>query len=114
MHCRPRRGAGSQLHQIVANGAQCGTRSLDSISRLLATRQFTCGLTAFTTQLRQTAHPIFAAGFERIGLRFEQRDLTVETGEVRPFPIDDDRFGIATRRDLAFTVLAKPLLSPTP
>ena len=38
----------------------------------------------------------------------------IETGEVRPFPIDDDRFGIATRRDLAFTVLAKPLLSPTP
>ena len=36
-----------------------------------------------------------------------------ETGEVRPFPLDDDRFGIATRRDLAFTVLAKPLLSPT-
>ena len=38
----------------------------------------------------------------------------LETGEMRPFPFDNDRIGVATRRDLAFTVLAKPLLSPTP
>ena len=38
----------------------------------------------------------------------------IETGERRPFPLDDDRFGIATRRDLVFTVLAKTLHPPTP
>jgi predicted N-acetyltransferase YhbS len=38
----------------------------------------------------------------------------VETGEMRPFPFDNARIGIATRRDLAFTVLEKALHSPTP
>lgn len=31
------------------------------------------------------------------------------TGETRPFPLDDARFGLPRRRDLAFVVLAKPL-----
>lgn len=31
------------------------------------------------------------------------------TGEARPFPIDDPRFGVPTRRDLSFVVLAKPM-----
>jgi ribosomal protein S18 acetylase RimI-like enzyme len=37
-----------------------------------------------------------------------------ETGEMRPFPFDNARIGVATRRDLAFTVLQKALRSPTP
>jgi N-acetylglutamate synthase-like GNAT family acetyltransferase len=36
-----------------------------------------------------------------------------ETGEMRPFPFDNTRIGVATRRDLAFTVLEKALRSPT-
>lgn len=31
------------------------------------------------------------------------------TGEERPFPLDDPRYGLPTRRDLAFVVLAKQL-----
>lgn len=31
------------------------------------------------------------------------------TGEARPFPLDDVRFGVPTRRDLAFVVLARPI-----
>ncbi|WP_368039480.1 GNAT family N-acetyltransferase [Sphingomonas sp. ID1715] len=31
------------------------------------------------------------------------------TGEERPFPLDDPRFGLPQRRDLAFVVLEKPL-----
>lgn len=31
------------------------------------------------------------------------------TGETRPFPLDDPRFGIPVTRDLSFTVLAKTL-----
>lgn len=31
------------------------------------------------------------------------------TGEERPFPLDDPRFGLPRRRDLAFVVLAKEL-----
>jgi hypothetical protein len=31
------------------------------------------------------------------------------TGETRPFPYGDERFGRPRRDDLAFTVLAKPL-----
>jgi ribosomal protein S18 acetylase RimI-like enzyme len=37
-----------------------------------------------------------------------------ETGEIRPFPFENARIGIATRRDLAFTVLEKTLRPPTP
>lgn len=33
----------------------------------------------------------------------------VETGETRPFPYGDERFGRPRRDDLAFIVLAKPL-----
>ena len=32
------------------------------------------------------------------------------TGETEPFPYGDERFGIPTRPDLAFLVLAKPLV----
>jgi GNAT superfamily N-acetyltransferase len=41
------------------------------------------------------------AWYERRGWRL--------TGEVRPFPYDDARFGIPLRPDLAFVVLERPL-----
>lgn len=39
---------------------------------------------------------------------YERRGYA-RTGEERPFPLDDPRFGIPKRRDLAFVVLAKKL-----
>lgn len=39
---------------------------------------------------------------------YERRGY-VRTGEERPFPLDDPRFGIPKRRDLTFVVLAKSL-----
>ena len=41
------------------------------------------------------------AWYERRGWRL--------TGEVRPFPYNDPRFGVPRRPDLAFVVLDKPL-----
>ncbi len=47
-----------------------------------------------------------------------QRDELIEwyqrrgyalTGETRPFPMTDPRFGVPRRGDLAFVVLEKPL-----
>jgi GNAT superfamily N-acetyltransferase len=35
------------------------------------------------------------------------------TGETRPFPYDDERFGLPQRDDLRFTVLARPLPPPS-
>ena len=39
---------------------------------------------------------------------YERRGYTV-TGESRPFPHSDERFGLPRRTDLVFEVLAKPL-----
>jgi GNAT superfamily N-acetyltransferase len=51
------------------------------------------------TVIRQRAELV--AYYERRGY--------VRTGEERPFPLDDARFGIPRRRDLSFVVLAKSL-----
>lgn len=39
---------------------------------------------------------------------YERRGYT-RTGETRPFPLDDARFGLPQRRDLEFAVLARAL-----
>jgi predicted N-acetyltransferase YhbS len=39
---------------------------------------------------------------------YERRGYTL-TGETRPFPLDDERFGLPVTRDLSFVVLAKAL-----
>ncbi|MBS0502679.1 MAG: GNAT family N-acetyltransferase [Proteobacteria bacterium] len=39
---------------------------------------------------------------------YERRGYAL-TGEERPFPLDDPRFGIPKRRDLSFVVLAKTI-----
>lgn len=39
---------------------------------------------------------------------YERRGYAL-TGEERPFPMDDERFGLPSRRDLAFVVLEKAL-----
>jgi hypothetical protein len=51
------------------------------------------------TVIRQRAELI--AWYERRGYR--------RTGETRPFPHGDQRYGLPRRRDLEFAVLAKPL-----
>jgi hypothetical protein len=40
---------------------------------------------------------------------YERRGY-VRTGERRPFPYDDERFGIPLRPDLEFAVFRKPLV----
>jgi ribosomal protein S18 acetylase RimI-like enzyme len=42
---------------------------------------------------------------------YERRGYAL-TGEERPFPLDDVRFGLPRRRDLTFVVLEKPLAQP--
>jgi hypothetical protein len=44
------------------------------------------------------------AWYERRGYRC--------TGETRPFPYGDERFGVPLRDDLTFTVLVKDLVTP--
>ena len=39
---------------------------------------------------------------------YERRGYAL-TGETRPFPLDDERFGLPVTRDLSFVVLAKLL-----
>ena len=39
---------------------------------------------------------------------YQRRDYAL-TGETRPFPATDPRFGLPTRDDLGFVVMAKPL-----
>ena len=45
---------------------------------------------------------------EELVAYYERRGY-VRTGEERPFPLDDPRFGIPKRRDLSFVVLTKRL-----
>lgn len=45
---------------------------------------------------------------EELVAYYERRGYA-RTGEERPFPLDDPRFGIPTRSDLSFVVLTKPI-----
>jgi GNAT superfamily N-acetyltransferase len=45
-------------------------------------------------------------------IAYYERRGYVLTGEERPFPLDDPRFGLPRTRDLAFVVLLKPLPEP--
>ncbi|GAO39007.1 putative acetyltransferase [Sphingomonas changbaiensis NBRC 104936] len=45
---------------------------------------------------------------EELVAYYERRGYA-RTGEERPFPLDDPRFGVPKRRDLSFVVLARPL-----
>jgi ribosomal protein S18 acetylase RimI-like enzyme len=42
-------------------------------------------------------------------IAYYERRGYARTGEERPFPLDDPRFGVPKRRDLSFVVLAKAL-----
>ena len=60
------------------------------------------------SEMRMTVisvRPELIAWYARRGYR--------ETGETKPFPYGDARFGLPKRDDLAFIVLAKPLVAGT-
>lgn len=78
-----------------AQATGLGSR-LIAAAEQLAEQTFGAG-TMEMTVLKQ--RPELIAYYERRGYR--------RTGEERPFPLDDPRFGIPTTRDLAFVVLAK-------
>ena len=80
---------------IQANGLG---KALIIAAEALAQREF--GATTMEmTVIRQRAELI--AYYERRGYAL--------TGEARPFPLDDERFGLPVTRDLSFVVLAKAL-----
>lgn len=82
----PARQAGG-LGRLLIDAAE-----VEAAARFAATRME-------MTVIRQRAELI--AWYERRGYRL--------TGETRPFPLDDPRFGLPRTRDLAFVVLEKPL-----
>ena len=69
------------------------------------------------TAAEQCAIAGFGAGVMEMAVIRQRTDLIAyylrrgyaPTGEERPFPLDDPRFGLPRTRDLAFVVLAKPL-----
>jgi ribosomal protein S18 acetylase RimI-like enzyme len=66
-------------------------------------REEWCATGIRMTVIRQREDLI--AWYERLGYR--------PTGEREPFPYGNERFGIPTRPDLEFVVLAKPLGEPS-
>ena len=82
----PRRQAGGLGRWLIA------AAEAEAIDRFGATRME-------MTVIRQRAELI--AWYERRGYRL--------TGETRPFPLDDERFGLPQTRELEFVVLEKTL-----
>lgn len=82
----PRRQAGGLGRWLIA------AAEAEAIDRFGATRME-------MTVIRQRAELI--AWYERRGYRL--------TGETRPFPLDDERFGLPRTRELEFVVLEKTL-----
>jgi ribosomal protein S18 acetylase RimI-like enzyme len=73
-------------------------RALLAAGEAAAAEQFGSRVIEMTV-IRQRAELI--AWYERRGYRL--------TGEERPFPLDDERFGLPRTRELSFVVLAKAL-----
>jgi len=84
------------FHVYGLNGA-LGMVAHSGATGVLAER-FACTVCAMTV-IEQRAELI--AWYERRGYR--------RTGETKPFPYGDERFGIPRRPDLRFVVLAKSL-----
>lgn len=82
----PTRQAGG-LGRLLIDAAEA-----EAVARFAATRME-------MTVIRQRAELI--AWYERRGYRL--------TGETRPFPLDDERFGLPQTRELEFVVLEKAL-----
>jgi N-acetylglutamate synthase-like GNAT family acetyltransferase len=101
------RGVGlAYLGQLAVDPDQqasgIGSRLIEA-AEALAVNEFSASIMEMTVIVQRTE---LTAYYVRRGYR--------ETGEMRAFPFDNARIGVATRRDLAFTVLEKVLRSPTP
>ena len=80
-------------------------RQAEGFGKLLIDAAEACAVAEFgagTIEMTVIAQrPELIAYYERRGYR--------RTGAQRPFPLDDPRFGLPTRRDLVFEVLARRL-----
>jgi predicted N-acetyltransferase YhbS len=101
-----RDGGRAYLGQLAVNPDQqaggIGSRLIEAVEAF-AVSEFGASVMEMTVIVQRTE---LTAYYVRRGYR--------DTGEMRPFPFDNARIGVATRRDLAFTVLEKALRSPTP
>jgi GNAT superfamily N-acetyltransferase len=101
-----RDGGRAYLGQLAVDPDQqaggIGSRLIEA-AEALAVSVFDASIMEMTVIIQRTE---LTAYYVRRGYR--------ETGEMRPFPFDNNRIGVATRRDLAFTVLEKVLRSPMP
>jgi GNAT superfamily N-acetyltransferase len=72
---------------------------------------------ALIIEAEHTARAVFAASIMEMTVIRQRAELIAYyerrgyalTGEIRPFPLDDPRFGLPVTRDLSFVVLAKRL-----
>jgi N-acetylglutamate synthase-like GNAT family acetyltransferase len=72
---------------------------------------------ALIVEAEHTACAVFAASIMEMTVIHKRSELIAYyerrgyalTGETRPFPLDDERFGLPVTRDLSFVVLAKRL-----
>lgn len=94
-------GDGAYLGMLTvrptAQGGGIGRRLLESAEGFAAARWQSRSIHMTVIVQR----PELIAWYERRGYR--------RTGELRPFPYGDERFGLPKRSDLAFEVLRKPL-----
>jgi ribosomal protein S18 acetylase RimI-like enzyme len=101
-----RDGGRAYLGQLAVDPDQqasgIGSRLIEA-AEALAVNEFGASIMEMTVIVQRAE---LTAYYVRRGYR--------ETGEMRPFPFDNARIGVATRRDLAFTVLEKALRPPTP
>jgi ribosomal protein S18 acetylase RimI-like enzyme len=101
-----RDGGRAYLGQLAVDPDQqasgIGSRLIEA-AEALAVNEFGASIMEMTVIVQRAE---LTAYYVRRGYR--------ETGEMRPFPFDNTRIGVTTRRDLAFTVLEKALHSPTP
>jgi ribosomal protein S18 acetylase RimI-like enzyme len=84
------------------------TLQTKGLGRLLIDAAEACGRDAFAAERMEMT--VIEQRTELIAY-YERRGYS-RTGETRPFPLDDPRFGLPRRRDLRFVVLAKPLEGP--
>jgi N-acetylglutamate synthase-like GNAT family acetyltransferase len=100
-----------QISQKDANIAYLGLLSVDPDAQAGGLGK------ALIVEAEHIARTVFAASIIEMTViqrrseliaYYERRGYAL-TGETRPFPLDDERFGLPVTRDLSFVVLAKRL-----
>jgi N-acetylglutamate synthase-like GNAT family acetyltransferase len=100
-----------QISQKDANIAYLGLLSVDPDAQAGGLGK------ALIVEAEHTARTVFAASIMEMTVIRQRAELIAYyerrgyalTGETRPFPLDDERFGLPVTRDLSFVVLAKRL-----